>query len=71
MKIIKIRSKEGYPSDFVTLCRSEGKFYFGGKTCPIVVVKDSKEASRLMYYVRKQMKRFGKLEYYTHILEGD
>ena len=70
MKIIKINNKKGYPSRFVTLCRRNGKFYLGGRNCPIVVVKDSKEAQKLMYHVKKQMKEYD-IEYYTHKLEGE
>jgi len=70
MKIIKIRNKKGYPSRFIILCRRNGKFYFGGRNRPIVVVKDSKEAQKLIYHVKKQMKGYD-IGYYTHNLEGE
>jgi len=67
MKIIFVKNKEWgeYPFTWTPLYYIDGEFYLGGgRSTPAVLVKDSKEAKRVMYHARKQLERFN-LIYYT------
>ena len=67
-KIIYIKNKTGYPSDWILLKRDEGIFYFGGRTCPVVVAKDSNDVIQIMKEAKKYFKWY-ELIYFTCPLE--
>ena len=64
MKIIMVRNKDGnYPHSWRPLHIKNKIFWLGGQA-NVVLVKDAREAQKVMYRAKKSMNRFN-LIYYT------